>query len=571
MAIQGAVRDVIRDSPRVLINTISGRLLDKYAQAASFESLPIFNRLISSMTTYIDHTRIEHDVMQYYRYAMFSHTWEANEPLYERVIHIVVYDLEESFTHEKLQMFCRVVRDAGLHWAWSDTCCINRTDNDVLQEALVSMFRWYQCSAMTVVLLSDVCSPSRRGNLVKSIWNTRAWTLQEYLASKVVRFYNKDWTLYRNLDIPNHKESPEIISEMEEATGISARALMALRPGLDDIREKLCLASTRQTTLVEDAAYSLFGIFSLSLPVVYGEGDKALGRLFAQLLTSSGNTSVLAWSGKSGNFNSCLPANITVFDQLAISHVPRTIPVSEMDGIVAGMRTSGINLTSLTKLYNKVDELPVPSFVDERMKLPCIAFTLGSLPVSPDGSEFFFRVQTDGLGIVEISTKEDLSQMHSLYLVHPWIDFLLDRQPGGNVTETKPEAHKDDLSSLGQSASSPDPPSITSTSTSLRTQTTRFFSHFGLLFSAWGATQSRDSASPQPPSLSSQTDKQTRVLQFLARLRQPFGALLLTPAPDDATAYRRVAAECKITVQVNEATPAVLDKLVDSVRILDVL
>jgi hypothetical protein len=71
--------------------------------------------------------------------------------------------------------------------------------------------------------------------------------------------------------------------------------------------------------------------------------------------------------------------------------------------------------------------------------------------------------------------------------------------------------------------------------------------------------------------LSSQTDKQTRVLQFLARLRQPFGALLLTPAPDDATAYRRVAAECKITVQVNEATPAILDKLVDSVRILDVL
>jgi hypothetical protein len=31
-----------------------------------------------------------------------------------------------------------------------------------------------------------------------------------------------------NLDIPNHKESPEIISEMEEATGVSAQALMAL-------------------------------------------------------------------------------------------------------------------------------------------------------------------------------------------------------------------------------------------------------------------------------------------------------------------------------------------------------
>jgi hypothetical protein len=242
------------------------------------------------MTTDIDHARIEQDVTQYYRYAMFSHKWEDNEPLFEKVVHIVVYDLEESLTHDKLQMFCKIVRDAGLHWAWSDTCCINKADHFVLQEALVAMFKWYQGSAVTLVLLRGVRSPSRRGDLVRNIWNTRAWTFQEYHASKVVRFYNEDWTLYMNLDIPNHKESPEIISEMEEATGISARALMALRPGLDDIREKLCLASTRETTLVEDAAYSLLGIFSISLPVVYGEGDQALGRLLAQLLASSGDT-----------------------------------------------------------------------------------------------------------------------------------------------------------------------------------------------------------------------------------------------------------------------------------------
>ncbi|KAN0101121.1 hypothetical protein V8E55_001105 [Tylopilus felleus] len=57
---------------------------------------------------------------------------------------------------------------------------------------------------------------------MRSIWNSRAWTFQEYHASKVVRFYAKDWTLYMNLDIPNHKESPEIISEMKEATRVSA-------------------------------------------------------------------------------------------------------------------------------------------------------------------------------------------------------------------------------------------------------------------------------------------------------------------------------------------------------------
>ena len=142
------------------------------------------------------------------------------------------------------------------------------------------------------MLLRGVRSPSKRGDLVRR--NTRAWTFQEYHTAKVVRFYTEDWKSYLNLDIPNHKESPEIISEMEEATGVSARALMELRPGLGDIREKLRLASTRQTTRVEDPAYSLLGIFSMSLPIVYGEGNKALGRFLAQLLTNLGDTNILA-------------------------------------------------------------------------------------------------------------------------------------------------------------------------------------------------------------------------------------------------------------------------------------
>ncbi|KAF8548527.1 hypothetical protein OG21DRAFT_1382347, partial [Imleria badia] len=69
----------------------------------------------------------------------------------------------------------------------------------------------------------------------------------------------------------------------------------SLQPGSRGIREKLCLASRRETRRVEDAAYSLLGIFSVSFPIVYGEEDKALGRLLAQLLTSSGDTSIVAW------------------------------------------------------------------------------------------------------------------------------------------------------------------------------------------------------------------------------------------------------------------------------------
>jgi hypothetical protein len=562
------IGNVIRESPLVLVNTDSGRLLDKSEQAYSFESQPIFRELISSMTTHIDHARIDREVVEYYRYATFSHKWEDNEPLFEKVIHVVVHDLGESLTHDKLQMFCKIVRDSGFHWAWSDTCCIDKADDAVLQEALVSMFKWYEGSAVTIVLLRGVRSPSKRGDLVKSIWNTRAWTLQEYHASKVVRFYTEDWKLYLDLDIPNHKESPEIISEMEEAIGVSARALMALRPGLDDIREKLCLASTRQTTRVEDAAYSLLGIFSMSIPVVYGEGDEALGRFLAQLLTISGDTSILAWTGRSGRFNSCLPGNIAVFDQLPTTHIPPALERAEMDRITARLRSSSLNSTSLMRFYDRLNELPVTSFVGQRMKLPCLSFKLGPLSASRSKSGHVFRAQT-AIGAVEIRTREDLSRFGFLYLVHPWIYFLLDRQPVRSVADMMPEESIDDrTSSIGELSLFSSPSSITSAAPQTRVaRLAAFLRPFG----GRTTTFPPDSASLRPPSSLSPTDKQMRGLQVIARLRQPFGPLLLTPNLHNIAAYRRVAAESLITVQVEEITPTILDKLASSVRTLDVL
>ena len=504
----------------------------------SFELHAIFNKLVSSMMTHIDDVCIKDEVTEYYRYGMFSHNWEDNEPLFKQVVCMVVYELEESPTHDKLKMFCKIVQDAGLQWAWSDTCCINPADHFIPEEALVAMLKWYQGSALTVVFLLDVLSPSRHGDLMRSMWNTWAWTFQE---SKVVRFYTKDWKLYMNLDIPNHKESPEIISEIEEATGVSAQALMAHQPGLDDIREKLCLASTRRTTSVEDAAYSLLGIFSMSLPVVYGEGDLALGRVLAQLLTSSGDTSILSWTGKSGRFNSCLPSNITVFKQLLPSHIPHVIA-----SITESRASWNFRVTKLvTELYHRLDEFPVASFSGHRLRLPCLTFKLGTVTATWNAAERVFHAQTDAFGIVEVGTEEDLSLISPLYLVHPWIDFLLGRQLVGSITETIPEENTEyEDSSIDEvhPSSLPDPPNMTS------------------------ATR-RKNTGPLPSV--SQKDKLIRTMT--ARLEQPFGALLLAENPGEVVAYRRVAAETLITVKLEKITSTVLNKLVHSVRVLDVL
>ena len=546
--IRKIVQRTIRHSPHVLINTTTGHLHNRAEQASAFESLPIFKELVSAMTTRIDYVWIKREVRQYFRYVMLSHKWEDNEPLFQQVIHMAVYDLDTSPTHDKLQMFCKIVRDAGFDWAWSDTCCIDKSDHSVLQEALVAMFKWYEGSAMMIVFLRGVRSPSQRGALVGSIWNTRAWTLQEYIAAKVIRFYTEDWTLYLDLELTNHKESPEVISEMEEATRVSPQQLMALRPGLTSIREKLCLASTRQTTRVEDAAYSLLGIFSVTgIPAIYGEGERSLGHLLAHVLAGSGDVSILAWTGESGGYNSCLPAHIAAFNQPATSHLPPPIQDAEME-IITASHSSSFDLDVALKLYDRLNDLDPPWFAASRMKLPCIAFQLPSFSVYRTRPDRVYRANTRPFGIVEIKTRSDLSRMKYLYLVHPWLDALLEHEdmqsgvfmeddvtsppsPNTDDEETCDEEIVDDFSSLPE----PDSPVL-----------------------------------PTPVSILPR-NRETRARHLVARLRQPFGALLvaLVSTGRRAVGYKRVAADSMITVQFQENVS--LAELLDNVRTIDVL
>ena len=75
--------------------------------------------------------------------------------------------------------------------------------------------------------------------------------------------------------------TPTILREMK----VSHISTEHLQPGLNGVREKLYLASTRKTTLVEDIAYSLLGIFNASILIIYGEGTRAVGRLLEQVLS----------------------------------------------------------------------------------------------------------------------------------------------------------------------------------------------------------------------------------------------------------------------------------------------
>ena len=485
--------------PRVLIDTATGRLYDRAQQAAAFEELPVYDELRSSMTSRLDDARIRREVKKFYRYVMFSHKWESGEPLFQRVQNISVYDLESSSPNIKLQTLCKLICSLGFQWVWSDTCCIDKKDNVVLQESLVAMFTWYRGSSLTIVYLRGVWSQSQQpGDLWRSVWNTRAWTYQEYVAAAIVQFYTEDWEPYLGLDVFNHKESSAIISEMEQASGVSAQKLAVLRPGLERVREKLLLASTRHTTLVEDIAYSLLGIFNVAIPVIYGEGDRSVGRLLEHILTGSGDVTILAWTGHAGSYNSCLPVDLTVYNQLVPPHVARLIETTEIDNMVRRLHSSLPDLSLAVTLHEQLNKLPSPFVAASRLRLAGIVFPVTELVRTseshPGSVVHVYRATTATLGDVEIKTTDDLSGMEDVVLMHPWISPLLDQDFSRCAADT------------------------------------------------------------------------TRALRLVARLIQPFGALLLTPL--SRVQYKRVATDCLIMVRVGEETS--LSELIDGICTIDI-
>ncbi|KAH7010679.1 uncharacterized protein B0I36DRAFT_214887, partial [Microdochium trichocladiopsis] len=62
------------------------------------------------------------------------------------------------------------------------------------------------------------------------------------------------------------------------------------------IGRRMFWASNRMTERTEDRAYSLLGIFDISLTMLYGEGDRAFARLQEEILKCNEDASILVWS-----------------------------------------------------------------------------------------------------------------------------------------------------------------------------------------------------------------------------------------------------------------------------------
>ncbi|KAI9571582.1 hypothetical protein HD554DRAFT_2036527 [Boletus coccyginus] len=318
-AIRSAVKRTQRDAPLVQINTGTGQVCDQRERVDEFEADPKFVELVASMTTRLDHSRIRQVVQEYFRYATFSHTWQGAEPLFHDVLHGSVHKLAESPTVLKLVMLCTTVQEAGFRLG---------------MESLTSMFKWYHESSLTIVHLKGVRSGLGTGwTGEESVEHAKHRTLQEFFASRVIRFYTEDWKPYRpDEKVYNHKDSPAIMAEMARATGTDVYVLLSLRPGSDDVRQKRHSMAKGQ--------------------------QRAVGCLLQEVLTRSGDVTILAWTGKASDYNSCLPAEISVYREPASPYVPLPIEDCKMDGLVAELRTWSKIVDSAMVLYDRVVVLP---------------------------------------------------------------------------------------------------------------------------------------------------------------------------------------------------------------------
>ncbi|KAK5098044.1 hypothetical protein LTS08_006799 [Lithohypha guttulata] len=129
------------------------------------------------------------------------------------------------------------------------------------------MFRWYQNAEKCYVYLSEVKSePGWEFAFENSRWFERGWTLQELLAPQEVDSFSSDKMKLGS--------KASLITQIHEITEIPELALHG-EPLLQfPPAERLCWAKDRKTSVEEDEAYCLLGIFGVFMPLIYGEGSQ---------------------------------------------------------------------------------------------------------------------------------------------------------------------------------------------------------------------------------------------------------------------------------------------------------
>ncbi|KAK5112759.1 hypothetical protein LTR62_003857 [Meristemomyces frigidus] len=248
-------------------------------------------------------------------YAVLSHRWdkvveEVDYEQWQQREFTIKQDGESRGKRGYLKIIgaCYQAKQEGIGYLWADTCCINKSDQTEFQEAIDSMFQYYENAKTCYALLSDVPSvdsPNVRQKFLESEWFRRGWTLQEMLAPVVVHFYAADWSYIGNLADLSHMVTH--ITRIPQDVLQRRRAIFTC-----SIAQRLSWASNRETKRAADRSYCLLGNLGVTMALQYADNaEKAFGKLQRLLLEESkdGDLSVLAWQAWAHESRNSLLAN----------------------------------------------------------------------------------------------------------------------------------------------------------------------------------------------------------------------------------------------------------------------
>ncbi|KAL4732988.1 hypothetical protein BDV11DRAFT_200964 [Aspergillus similis] len=225
-------------------------------------------------------------------YAILSHRWGDREISYEEIQNGAP-GLHDKDGYKKITKCCELAASVGFDYVWIDTCCIVKKDgaqpgeDHELSKELASMFNYYRNSQVCYTYLADVSAdedPSAPNSAFRnSKWFKRGWTLQELVAPLYITFFDKNW-----IEIGTKSSLQKVIAEI---TGIPSAVLLTNASSQISVAERMEWMGVRETSVVEDWAYSLMGLLGVNISVEYGEREKAAERLKAKIAELANDSS----------------------------------------------------------------------------------------------------------------------------------------------------------------------------------------------------------------------------------------------------------------------------------------
>ena len=371
-------------------------------------------------------------------YAILSHVWRDSEQSFQDIQNLKDEPNPRDQVSDKIRNSCIFAENEGFDWIWIDTCCIDKSSSAELSEAINSMYAWYAQAQICYVYMHDVedTHPSRECSFEQSVWFTRGWTLQELLAPSYVVFLSKQWHTLGT--------KQTLAPLIEHVTGISL-AILSREVELNQVSvaQRMCWAASRETTRIEDRAYSLMGIFDVHMPTIYGEGSYAFTRLQLEILKTIDDQSIFAWGPSTGPIDydafSTHATPVVVGRDLELQNpTPRSLLASSPSDFGDSSGIDPISLEEFGQLIGDPDMFPteyVHTSHGMRTRLPII-----QLKMSARGPLIFLAIlacqDTEANPIFLLLNQPRTTSKYYLYHVGATLSIPLARPPWDEQSQT---------------------------------------------------------------------------------------------------------------------------------------